>query len=225
MPAALPKAVTFDVYGTLVRFHEAVEGTLARVIETGALPTDVMELKAAWRATQHALQQAGEWLPYKRILARGLEQALAERGWAWRPEYGEWLVEAVATAGPHPEVPLALRAVKAHTRIVYISNTDNDMIPRNIERITVAPDLLVTAEDAGCYKPAEPIFRLAWERAGVAPEEIVHVAAGFEHDIEPMHALGVRRVWINRRGEPGNPAFGPYEELPDLSSLPRLLGF
>ncbi len=98
------------------------------------------------------------------------------------------------------------------------------MIARNLARIGVQPDFLVTAEEARVYKPDHRIFRQAWERAGVRPAETVHVAAGFHADIEPAHALGVRRVWINRRGEPGEARFGPYEELENLSRLPSLLG-
>ena len=49
-------------------------------------------------------------------------------------------------------------------------------------------------------------------------------AQRFHHDIEPAHALGVRRIWVNRRAEPGNLVFGPYGEIADLSPLPDLLG-
>ena len=50
------------------------------------------------------------------------------------------------------------------------------------------------------------------------------MAQGFEYDIVPAHALGWRRVWINRYGKSGDPAYDPYHELPDLSGLPALLG-
>ena len=31
-------------------------------------------------------------------------------------------------------------------------------------------------------------------------------------------------VWINREKIPGDQAYGPYDELPDLTGLPALLG-
>lgn len=130
----------------------------------------------------------------------------------------------IAEARPFPEVPGTLAALRRHARLVFISNTDNDMIARNLAHLDVAPDVVVTAEEVKAYKPAHEVFRYAWARAGVRPAETIHVAAGFHHDIEPAHALGVRRVWINRRGEAGDRRFGPYDELPDLSGLPSLLG-
>jgi 2-haloacid dehalogenase len=50
------------------------------------------------------------------------------------------------------------------------------------------------------------------------------VAQGFNYDIVPAHDLGWERVWINRYGKTGDPAYGPYRELPDLSGLPALIG-
>ena len=129
----------------------------------------------------------------------------------------------ISDARPFSEVPAALEVLQRHARLIFISNTDDDMIERNLAHLPITPDLVVTAEEAKMYKPAQGIFRYAWARAGIRPAETVHVAAGFHHDIA-AHALGVRRVWINRRGETGDRRFAPYEELPDLAGLPLLLG-
>lgn len=219
-----PAATTFDVYGTLVQFHEAVEQVLRSVIAELGADVAMPELKAEFRATQGPLQQSAAWLPYNEILRRGLAMALQQRGLPYRSEHGERLVSAIAEARPFPEVPAALAAIQRHSRLVFISNTDNDMIARNLRHLSVTPDVLVTAEEAKAYKPAHAIFRYAWQRAGVQPDHTVHVAAGFHHDIEPAHALGIRRVWVNRRSELGDARFGPYEELPDLARLPAVLG-
>jgi 2-haloacid dehalogenase len=85
-------------------------------------------------------------------------------------------------------------------------------------------DDLITAEQAGANKPSLATFAYALKMLGREKEEILHVAQGFEYDIVPAHALGWNRVWINRYGKTGDPAFGPYHELPDLSGLPDLLG-
>jgi 2-haloacid dehalogenase len=59
---------------------------------------------------------------------------------------------------------------------------------------------------------------------GCDAAEILHVAQGFRYDIVPAHELGWARVWINRYGRAGDPHYGPYHELPDLSGLPALIG-
>jgi 2-haloacid dehalogenase len=59
---------------------------------------------------------------------------------------------------------------------------------------------------------------------GRTPDQVVHVAQGFEYDIIPTYGLGMRRIWINRGGRRGSSAYMPYDELPDLRRLPALLG-
>jgi 2-haloacid dehalogenase len=95
---------------------------------------------------------------------------------------------------------------------------------RNVANIGVPIDRVVTAEQAHAYKPSPVIFDYALRTLGCEPDDILHVAQGFEYDIIPAHALGWRRVWINRYGKSGDPAYGPYHELPDLCGLPALLG-
>lgn len=218
-----PKVVSFDVYGTLVQFHEAVEATLDAIIAETGIAVPMQTLRAEWRATQGPLQRA-PWRPYKEIVAEGLRQVFAARGLPWQAAYGERLVDAIAAAGPFAEVPAVLAILKQHARVLFISNTDEDMIAGNMARMPVKPDLVITAEYSQHYKPAHAMFRFAYEQMGVAMADVVHVAAGFHHDIEPGHALGLRRIWINRRGEAGDAAFGPYGELPDVRGLPDLLG-
>lgn len=218
------KAITFDVYGTLVRFHEAVEQVLAEIINELGANVSVQTLRAEFRATQGPLQQAPAWSPYEEILKRGLQMTLEQRGLPYRAHDGERLVMTISDARPFSEVPRTLAMLQRRARLIFISNTDDHMIARNLSHLTITPDLVVTAEQAQMYKPAHGIFRYAWARAGIQADDTVHVAAGFHHDIEPAHALGIRRVWINRRGETGDQRFGPYEELPDLAGLPSLLG-
>lgn len=215
--------VSFDVYGTLVRFHESVRGALAASLEERGAPPETLErLHPRFRATQAPLQKGG-WRPYAEVLSTGLETALRDFGLSYTPRDGERLVAAVAGAGPFDEVPAVLAEIKGRAKLMFISNTDDAMIARNVALIGVEPDYLITAEQSRLYKPDHGMFRFAYGRAGVAVERVTHVAAGFFHDIEPAHALGLRRIWINRRGETGDPAFGPYAEMSDMTRLPAAI--
>ena len=80
---------------------------------------------------------------------------------------------------------------------------------RNVANIGVPIDRVITAEQAGAYKPSPVIFDYALRALGCEPDEILHVAQGFEYDIVPAHALGWKRVWINRYGKTGDPPTAP----------------
>ncbi|MFJ2968641.1 aldo/keto reductase [Streptomyces collinus] len=119
----------------------------------------------------------------------------------------------------------ALRQLKTKYEIAIISNTDDNLSARSVENIGVEFDHVITAQQAGAYKPDRQIFEHAFRAIGVEPSQVIHTAQGWEHDLIPTRDLGLgRRVWINRHGGPGSADYQPYDELPDLTGLPKLLG-
>lgn len=144
-------------------------------------------------------------------------------GIEYRDQDGEALIDAVPTFGPYPDVPAVLEQLRETHKIVIISNTEDDLINSNVENIGVPFDRVITAQQAKGYKPDLDVFRYVLAELGCQDNEILHVAQGFEYDIIPTFKLGWKHVWINRSGRPGDEAYGPYYEMPDLTGLPALL--
>ncbi|WP_037682336.1 haloacid dehalogenase type II [Streptomyces griseus] len=216
--------VTFDAYATLINFE--LGPTTLKVIEDrlGLDNLDVDEFLDDFRVMrfQAVLE---DYRPYHEILHSSLRNAMRLHGLEYRESDGEALVDAVPTFGPFPEVPEALRALKTRYEIAIISNTDDNLIARNVENIGVEFDYVITAQQAGAYKPDRQTFKHAFRTMGVESSQVIHVAQGWEYDHIPTRDLGLkRRVWINRYGRKGSADYQPYDELPDLSGLPKLLG-
>jgi 2-haloacid dehalogenase len=83
---------------------------------------------------------------------------------------------------------------------VLITNTDNDIIAETERTIGVKFDDIITAEQAGAYKPNHEGFLLARKRLGLKVSEIWHAGFGFKYDIVPAKKLGYTTVWVNRQG-------------------------
>jgi 2-haloacid dehalogenase len=145
-------------------------------------------------------------------------------GIRYRESDGDKIIAAVSTFGPFPDVPDALRELKRTHNLVIVTNSDDALMAENVKNIGVEFDQVITAEQAHAYKPSREMFDHAWRSVGVPLDRITHVAQGWEYDIMPTLDYGMRRVWINRQGQPGSESFQPYDELPDLSELPALLG-
>ena len=78
-------------------------------------------------------------------------------------------------------------------------------------------DFVITAQQAGAYKPDHRNFELAFERIDRPRERILHVAQSLFHDHVPAKALGLTTAWINRRHDrPGSGATPPADVVPDL---------
>ena len=216
--------VTFDAYATLINFELAPTTlkVLADRLDLDGL--DVDEFLDDFRVMRfQAVLEA--YRPYHEILHSSLRNAMRLHGLEYRESDGDALVEAVPTFGPWPEVPDALRALKKKYEIAIISNTDDDLIARNVENIGVEFDYVITAQQAKAYKPDRQTFEYAFQTMDVDPSQVIHVAQGWEYDHIPTRDLGLkRRVWINRYGRRGSSDYQPYDELPDLSGLPALLG-
>jgi 2-haloalkanoic acid dehalogenase type II len=195
---------TFDCYGTLVDW----EGGAAAFLYDLALrhgepqPPPGRDLRDRWEAIQFELL-GGEYRPYRDVLAHSLRTWMEERGYPWRDEEGAALLRSMRSWQPFPDTRPALsRARQAGMRLVIVSNTDRDIIEHTLKQIGVPFDDVITAEDAGAYKPDDAVFDYALERLGTPPEEILHVAFGFKYDIAPAARRGMRSAWVNRHAEP-----------------------
>jgi 2-haloacid dehalogenase len=87
------------------------------------------------------------------------------------------------------------------SRLVLITNTDDSIIAQTEQTIGVKFDDIITAEQAGAYKPSLEGFQLARKRLGLKVSQIWHAGFGFKYDIVPAKKLGYTTVWVNRQGQ------------------------
>jgi 2-haloacid dehalogenase len=152
---------------------------------------------------------------YREVLTEAMRQLGA------RESQAAALAESLPRWPAFPEVRRGLEEVRAAGwRLAILSNTDRDFIDASIRQIAVPFDLAIVASDIGSYKPGLKHWTEFFGRTGADPAEHVHVAASLFHDIGPAAALGLRVVWINRRGERSSlPRAGELPDLTDLSSV------
>ena len=218
----LPKFITFDAYGTLVNFQlskatREVLGDRLNNIDSEAFFNDYSDMRFA--------DILGPYRPYEAVLRRCFGNVARKYNIPFTEDDVDAMMASIPTWGPFPDVPPALRKLRQYCKLVIISNTEDRLIEKNIENLGVPFDDYITAEQARAYKPTHSVFEFTLKKLGCTKEDILHVANGYEYDIMPCHDLGWKSVWINREKIAGDYAkYGPYDELPDLSGVPALLG-
>jgi 2-haloacid dehalogenase len=217
----LPKVITFDAYGTL--FTWTLEQAAERSLGDRLKGVDWSAFQDEW-SDQRYTDTTREYRPYEAMMRRCFGNMCRKYGVEFTEADADAVVANILTWDPYPEVAGVLRKLRGYCKIVIISNSEDRFIEHNIQTLGVPFDDFITAEQARCYKPNRPIFDYALRKLNCDKSEILHVAQGFEYDIMPAHEMGWRAVWINRNGLPGDHAYKPYDELPDLSGLPALLG-
>ena len=219
------EVLTFDCYGTLIDWERGILAALRRAIPAEALAAAEDEVLASFARHESALE-AGDYLPYREVLGRCLVGMCADLG-IERPsdEVQARFGASVADWPAFADSAAALAGLARHYRLGVITNCDDDLFAFSNERLGRPFEWIVTAQQAGRYKPDLRPFEIALEQIGRPTERVLHVAQSLYHDHRPARALGLKTVWIDRRrGRPGFGATPPAEASP-LLSLPSMETF
>jgi 2-haloacid dehalogenase len=175
---------------------------------------------------------AGDQVSGRRWRARYLE--LTYGCGAYRP-YEELVSEAARDAGlpatapatlraqwdslaPWPEVPAVLAALRSRGRLLgVVTNCSVELGRRAAARCGIPSDVVVTAEEAGFYKPHPEPYRAVLAALNVDAHEALFVA-GSSADVPGAASVGMPVVWHNRVGLSARPGSAPLREASTLDA-------
>jgi len=220
-----PQWITFDCYGTLIDTRTHYVEIWRRLLADKGLDADalVMDYVQAWGAEEFRLIQ-GPYRKYREILTESVETTLRRRGLPVARGDGRRLADAWGTFPPYADVKPILTRLQQQSKLAIISNADEDIIRQTVAGIGVEFDAVFTAEACGAYKPSRIPFEYALRKMGAAPQDILHVAFGYQYDHATASEMGFMTAWVNRRQLTLPPAARKFDvEIPDLTSLPALL--
>ena len=198
---ALPKAITFDCYGTLIDWETEIQPFfLHRLAAHNSENVDVRALQDYWEEVQFQYIQQ-EYRPYRRVLRDTMKMAFDHFNLPCDEADVEAFANAMGKWKPFPDTRDAILELQKLLKVVLITNTDDQIIAETEKTLGVKFDEIITAEQAKAYKPSHKGFLLARERLGLQTSEIWHAGFGFKYDIVPATELGYTTVWVNRQGE------------------------
>ncbi len=210
------EALTFDCYGTLIDWEAGISAALGGMLSEHAIAPDTEELLPRYAGHEAALE-AGPYRRYREILAEAARRVGRDYGVEPSQDAVEAFAASVGEWPAFPDSAAALAGLAQRYRLGVITNCDDDLFAMSNRRLGVTFDWVVTAQQAGSYKPDPRNFELAFARMDVPRERILHVAQSLFHDHVPAKALGMTTVWIDRRRDrPGFGATPPAEATPDL---------
>ena len=221
-----PAWLTFDCYGTLTQWDEGLVAVVSDILAGhGQSNPDVAAFLSIYDGYEHAAEQATPFRDFKTVSAEALERTMADLGLQFRTSDAEMLVSRIAAFPPFPEVSETLARFKAMGyRLCVISNTDDDLIAGNIGQMGGHIDRVITAEQAGAYKPSAKTFAHAHRTLGVTPAEVVHICASPHLDLAAARDIGFRCIWVDRgTARKPLPDYVPDATVPSLEPVPTLL--
>ncbi|GAB1842695.1 haloacid dehalogenase type II [Achromobacter xylosoxidans] len=223
-----PQWLTFDCYGTLIQWDEGLQGAVARILAANQraqrAPTPARFLRI-YDEHEHRLERPPPHRRFADITREALRLTMHDLGLEYRPQDAALLTDSISAMPPFPEVVDTLALLKrAGFRLCIISNTDDAIIAGNVAQLGGHVDRVVTAEQAGAYKPSRRIFAHAHDSLGVTPDEVVHICASPHLDHAAARDIGFRCVWIDRgTGRQPLPDYRPDATVSTLDQVPGLL--
>ena len=225
MARPTPRLITFDLDDTLWDIDAVVAEAERRL--------------HAWFAMHHpavAARYSPADLRRLRDEAPLLQPALADDMTALRKSSLTRALESVGYDGSHaaaafaefwrhrhdveffPDAIPALDALRARYTLAAITNGNADIALVGLDEHF---DFALVAAEFGQAKPAAAIFHEACRRAGVAPDQALHVGDDPVLDVIGAKQAGLHTAWINRanRPWPHPTAAGPDASYPDLAAL------
>jgi 2-haloacid dehalogenase len=195
-------ALSFDCYGTLIDWEAGILAVLRPWADAARLGVADEELLAAYAAQETAVQTERPADRYPAVLADAFRRAGAGLGAAVDDDWAVRLGGSVPDWPAFPDSADALARVAGHYRLIVVSNVHRDGFAGSNRHLGGDFAAIITAEDVGAYKPAEPHFRAldaTLAELGVPRDRLLHVAQSLFHDHVPAKREGLSSVWINRR--------------------------
>jgi len=206
-----PKAIFFDAGNTLLRMNYAL--IAAEIVRHGAAMTADALQRAEWRArvrldldlaaargaSTESRPTADRYLRYMLDEAGVTDEAVIAAVTAWRHGYnapvGVW-------DGADPGAMAALTLVRARSLRAAVISNSNGSVRAILDRLGLLSslDFVLDSSELGVEKPDPRIFRLALERARLAPEEAVYVGDIYSVDVLGSRAAAMRAVLLDPGG-------------------------
>jgi len=197
------RVLSFDCYGTLIDSGEGVLAALGGWRDRTQLEVTDRQLLDAFDRHEAAQEVLEPRALYPRILETTLAALGSELNAPPLPEEQAAFGASVGTWPAFEDSAASLLRLSAQFKLIVVSNVDRASFARSQEKLGIRFDAVITAEDVGAYKPAQPhfdeLFRTI-EAMGYARDHLLHVAQGLAYDYGPAQRLGIRAAWINRQG-------------------------
>lgn len=198
--------ITFDCFGTLVDWNAGFASILAPLAgdKTPAL-------LSAYHRFERQVEAERPHRLYKDVLTTSLVRAAHEVGVPMSEKQAGTLPaswDRLPVFGDVEPMLAALRA--AGYKLAVLTNCDDDLFAQTQGMFVRPFDMVVTAEQVRDYKPSLTHFRRFEDLA--SPDDWIHVASSWHHDIAPARRFGIKRIWLDRDKA------GPSEPLDEGAS-------
>src|SRR5256885_5677896 len=172
------------------------------------------DLGTQWHTANQRLLRGKPYRPFDELVHESAKEVGLGRTQATT------LLSRWGEAEPWPDTRKTLAAIGSTPRFI-VTNCSKKLGERAAKQAGEF-SFVMTAEEAGAYKPDPRPYRAALAAAGVEAKRVLFVA-GSAHDVGGAKHIGMDVYWANRLQAPPPEGAAPLVHAPDLGRLAALL--
>jgi 2-haloacid dehalogenase len=203
------KALLFDVFGTVVDWRSGVAREVEAFFAARGIDIDAAAFADAWRAKyQPAMEKvrsaSRSYVALEVLHLENLDETLGDFGLSasvTRAECAE-LNRAWEKLPPWPDSVPGLTALKSRYIIAACSNGSIALMTRLAKYGGLPWDAVLGADIARAYKPQPEVYLASASALGLAPEEVMMVAA-HNDDLAAARVAALGTAFVGRPTEHG----------------------
>ncbi|KAF2214570.1 hypothetical protein CERZMDRAFT_36672 [Cercospora zeae-maydis SCOH1-5] len=214
IPWTQVKALSFDIYGTLIDWESGIAQAARSTALGPYLPQDHRDLMLGIEKHDTTVQREQPTSKQQDIIAEGLrryakELKIVENGHLQQAQVEQAAKEYGAQIGSYPAFSDTVNAIQSlgkRYKLIPLSNVDLASFQQTLSGPLKGCrfDKVYTAEDIGSYKPDLKNFYYLLEHVksdfGIEKADLCHVAQSLFHDHGPAKQVGLQSVWVDRKG-------------------------
>lgn len=221
------RALSFDIYGTLIDWEHGIARCARATCLGPCLPADHKQLMLDIERHDTAVQRESPGMRQSDVIAEGLrryakELQVVEKGHLTDDQVDRACKQYGDGIGEYPafkDTVAAMQSLAKHYKLIPLSNVDRTSFQATLDGPLegVHFDAIYTAQDIGSYKPDPRNFEYLLEHVksdfGVEKRELCHVAQSLFHDHGPARHFGLQNVWVDRKGVMGGDPEGAKDKI------------
>lgn len=210
------KALTFDVFGTVVDWRNTIISEGKQLSEVKEFEVDWGKFADTWRSrylssTQRVQRGELSWVKLDTMNRMILEELLTEFEISGLSEAEKDDLNRVwHRLKPWPDAIDGLKRMRTKFIVATLSNGNMALLINMAKNAGLPWDCILSAELAKHYKTHRKAYLMAADLLGLSPEQIMMVAA-HKFDLKGAQAVGMKTAFVSRPME-----FGPE---PNVSLL------
>lgn len=208
------KALSFDIYGTLIDWENGIANSARDTAVGPFLPKDHKTLMLDIERHDTAVQAENPTLTQSEVIAEGLRRyarqlKIVENGHLKQEEVEKAAKEYGSKIGAYPafsDTIEAIQSLRKRYKLFPLSNVDHASFQQTLDGPLKGCtfDAVYTAQDIGSYKPDVRNFHYLLDHLKqdfeIEKDQLCHIAQSLFHDHGPAKQVDLRSVWVDRKG-------------------------